>query len=233
MITLCSDFSDFYICDAAFMHILCLKSAFFGSALEEDIWVQREDGEICSVIARHGGRLYIASCGGDAEELAKFIKTIGFDEVFTEKSTADSLGLASVCEFNVLFKNAEGSTAPRDYIPSLKAIYDGLLLGSDSDISLPPFELFAPDLSHRLRHGSALAISDEFGAALAFRSPEGGIINGIAVEKARRFKGFGSRLLQDLLKGLNGDVLVCASEKNEHFYIKNGFILLGQAVIAR
>lgn len=233
MITLCSDFEDFYIRDAAFMHTLCLKSAFAGSALEEDMWVQREDGELCSVVARHGGRLYVSSVGGDIYELVKFIKTIGFDEVFTEKSTADSLGLAPVCEFNVLFKNAEGTFTPNSKVPSLKEIYGGLLLGVDADISLPPFEAFAPDLSHRLRHGSAVAVCEEFGAALAFCCPYGGLINGVAVEKSLRFNRLGSLLLNELLKVLNGDILVCADEKSTEFYIKNGFEKLGQAVIAR
>lgn len=233
MITLCSDFEGFYIRDAAFIHSLCLKSAFSGSVLEEDIWVQREDGKICSVIARQGGRLYIASTGGNREELSEFIKTVGFCEVFTEKTVAESLTLSPVCEFNVLCKKSHGNFVPDQAVVSLKEIYDGLSLGEDEDINLPTFENFAPDLSHRLRHGAAALVHEEFGTALAFCSPKGGIINGIAVDKSFRKKGLGSVLLNSLLEKLNGDILVCATDKSTDFYIKNGFAPLGQAVIAR
>ena len=233
MITLWSDFNELYFRDAAFMHLLCLASAFHGSALQEDSWVQTENGEVCSVIARHGGRLYVSSVGGDTEELLEFIKTVGFEEVFTSKETAAKMGLCILCEFGCLYKHSEGIFSPDLNHPPLKKIYDGLAQGEDSDISLPPFEDFAPDLSHRLRHGSAAAVCEEFGTALAFCCPKGGIINGIAVDRDRRFMGLGSSLLNTLCDRIGRDVFVCATDKSAEFYIKNGFEMLDTAVIAR
>ena len=233
MIKLCSDFPDFYMRDAAFMHILCLKAAFSDSALEEDMWVQMEDEEICSVIARQGGRIYISSRGGNTDELKDFINTIGFAEIFTESSTAERLGLVTENGFTVLLKNSvkESVFSPLDI--GIAPLYEGLRLGEDSDISLPAFEDFAADISHRLRHGAAVAVSDDRGAALAFVCEKGGIINGISVKKELRGKGFGSLMLQRLLSFCEGDILACTSQNNIDFYIKNGFDKVGTAVIAR
>ena len=106
-------------------------------------------------------------------------------------------------------------------------------MGFDSDIALIPFSDFAGDLSHRLRHGGAVAVTGEKGGAVAFLCNKGGIINGIAVDKAFRRQGIGSRLLFKVCSYIEGDVFVCASEQNTDFYLKNGFELTDTAVIAR
>ncbi len=233
MITLSSDFSDFYVRDAAFMHILCLKSAFSGSALEEDMWVQSAEGRSCSAIARCGGRLYIYSDGTNLLELATFIRTVGFCEIFTSRKSAENMGFKILKEFEVLLRKSETKIKDLSFCFSLKNLYEGLKLGEDFDISLPSFEDFAPDISHRLRHGGAVALLKDFGAALAFSCPQGGIINGISVKKSLREKGFGSKLLNELTDALSGDIFVCADKAVSDFYIKNGFEPIGQAVIAR
>lgn len=232
MITLSNDFGRFYMPKITLMNILCLKSAFGGSALQEDMWVQNDDG-ISAVIARNGGRLYICSDGRNIEEIAEFINIIGYGEVFTEKDTAEVLGLTVTKEFNVLHKRCKKSADFAPLAVSLKSVYEGLNMGTDSDIALAPFPDFAPDLSHRLRHGGAATVADERGAAMAFLCPAGGIINGIAVDKAYRGQGIGSRLLFKICSYIEGDVFVCTSDENKEFYIKNGFSLIEKAVIAR
>ena len=90
--------------------------------------------------------------------------------------------LNNFCEFTVLKKGAKKTNLPKTDI-SLSALYTALKQGEDGDIELPVFDVFAPDLSHRLRHGGAVAELTEFGAAVAFTCEYGGIINGIAVKK--------------------------------------------------
>lgn len=232
MIILSSDFSHVYVRDAAFMHILCLKSAFFGSALEEDMWIQTENDRICGVIARFGGRLYIWQDGTDPEEISVFMNTVGFCEIFTSYETALQLGLTIQDSFDTLVKKADGKNIETCEI-SLKALYDALIAGDDGGIDLPSFEIFAPDFSHRLRHNAAAATAESYGAAIAFCCNNGGIINGIVVDKSKRGQGLGSMLLNKLLKNLCGDVFVCSGKENTEFYVKNGFELIGKAVIAR
>lgn len=216
----------------AFMQTACLKTAFEGSALSPDIWVQTVDGKTTAVISKWGGRLYISAKGADFEELKEFIFVIGFGDIFTEKATALSLGLDVTEEFSVLSKKCE-KRAKAIAIPSLSGLYGGLKEGEDGDISLPSFDDFAADVSHRLRHGGGVAVLEEYGAALGFCSEAGGIINGISVKKEYRGQGFGAKMLNRLCAAIGGEIFVATSSNTAKFYIKNGFSAFGTAVIIR
>lgn len=231
MITLSNSLEGFYAKKVSLAHILCLKSAFDGSKLESELWLQKENNNIHSAIARHGGRLYITSDGYCPEELKDFINVIGCAEIFTEKSTAKALGLEIKEEFGVLYMSKSGEPMPFSSNTSLSALYSSLSSGADGDIFLPSFEAFAPDVSHRIRHSAAVALAEEFGGALAFKSENSAVINGIAVKKDERQKGFGSLLLNRLISHLHGDIFACTSDKNNNFYIKNGFAFIDTAVI--
>ncbi len=232
MITLSTDFSEIYRPDAALMPILCLRAAFKGSTLEEDMWVQTEDGQVLGAVARNGGRLYLFTEKANAE-IGVFLKTIGFSEVFTAKENALKLGLSIEAEYSCFHKK---SVKTEIFLPSstgLAPLYKGLKFGEDSDIALPEFENFAADISHRLRHGAAAAVINNEGAALAFLCEKGAIVSGISVRPELRKNGAGSKLLSELLSLCEGDVLAYTSEINTRFYIKNGFTEIGKVVIAR
>ncbi|MBE6781312.1 MAG: hypothetical protein E7540_01110 [Ruminococcaceae bacterium] len=231
MITLSENLS-FYKKDIALAHIHSLKVAFGGTVLAPEIWVQTEENEVCSVLARFGGRIYIYSDKKNLGEIKEFINLIGFSEIFCDKEVALELDLKPKKEFSVLFLRAEQRQKQTEQV-SLSALYKGLKAGEDGDIVLPSFDEFAPDVSHRLRHGGAAAIVNEKGSALAFLSPYGGIINGISVENEKRGKGFGSSLLFELCELIGQDIFVCSGKKALEFYIKNGFSFLNNAVIAR
>lgn len=233
MIKLASDFEGFAPDKVSFAQILCLKSAFDGSVLEQDMWIQLNEDKITSVIAKNGGRLYICSDKPDVNELREFISVISPEEIFTEEGTSRLLRLDVIKSFSVMLlkRDAAAEKCRRD-VP-LKTIFEGLSLGSDVDVSLPPFEDFAVDFSHRLRHGAAVCVVRDFGAAIAFTYPSGAVINGISVAKDMRHKGQGSLLLKELLKQISGSVFACCSDKNKEFYIKNGFMEIDTAVIAR
>lgn len=212
----------------SFMQTACLHHGFKASPLAADIWI----GENL-VISRLGGRLNITDVENcDLDELKEFVSLVGFSEIFCEKQTALSLGFECFDEFAVLRKSSKKTKQAISH-PSLSCLYSALKKGGDGDISLPPFEIFAPDVSHRLRHGGALANAEDFGGILAFTCPFGGVISGISVEEEMRGKGYGSRLLNDLCDQIDGEIFVCTSQKNANFYIKNGFKLCDTAVIIR
>jgi hypothetical protein len=233
MIRLNKNLGEFYKSKVSLMNILCLKSAFSNSVLEEDIWTQEDQNGITAVIARNGGRLYIYSNGENISEIKQFINIIGFSEIFTEEDTAKRLGLSVIKEFNVLKKESTKTGEFDPYSLSLNSVYQGLKMGCDGDIALPPYADFAPDLSHRLRHGAAVAIAHQNSAATAFLCKRGGIISGISVSKDCRGQGLGSTTLNKLCSYIGGQVFVCANQQNKDFYIKNGFSVLEKAVIAR
>ena len=216
----------------SFMQTACLKTAFEGSALAPDIWVQTLGGKTTAVISKWGGRLYISAKGADFEELKEFILVLGFGDIFTEKATALSLGLDADEEFSVLSKKCE-KRATAIAIPSLLGLYGGLKEGEDGDITLPSFEDFAADVSHRLRHSGGVAILEEYGAALGFCCAFGGIVNGIAVKKEYRGQVFGAKMLNRLCAAIGGEIFVATSSDTAKFYIKNGFEETMSAVIVR
>ena len=210
----------------------CLVSAFGGSALCPEVWLQTENGRTTAVISRFGGRVNLTYIGGDKTEIKDFLNFIGYSEIFTEKGSALALGFDNFSSFTVLKKEtAKKKGLPE--IPGLKGLYNALSEGKDGDIFLPEFELFAADVSHRLRHGGGAAILEDFGAALCFCSESFGIINGIAVKKELRGKGLGGKLLNDICGYLDGDVFVCAKTDTAEFYIKNGFVPCDEAVLTR
>ncbi len=232
MISLLKNDALGYLPKISFMQTACLKEAFDGSALSPDIWVQGVSGRTSAVISRMGGRLNITADGADLDELKEFINVIGFSEIFTEKQTALDLGFRNFEDFTV-FKKVSNGTDTKTAEISLSALYNALKEGADGDIFLPPFEVFAPDVSHRLRHGGATAAVENFGGALAFTSEFGGIISGIAVKKEARGKGKGKKLLNDICQSIGGDIFACTRGKTAEFYIKNGFEPCGSAVLIR
>lgn len=228
-----TDKLSIYPSSAALMQIYCLKSAFDGSVLKADLWVQEKDDKITAVIGRSSGRIYIHAEDFGFEELKEFINTIGYSEIFCSKAVAISLRLNIQNTFVALCKKDCAKSVCENAVISTKELYNKLLLGKDGDISLPDFEYFAPDVSHRLRHFGAVAIANEHGATLAFCCKYGGVINGIAVDKKLRGCGEGSMLLSKTISAVGGDIFVCCNNKNKEFYIKNGFSETDEVVIAR
>lgn len=210
----------------------CLVSAFGGSALSPEVWVQTENEKVTAVISRFGGRVNLTYMGGDKTEIKDFLNVIGFSEIFTEKSSALALGFDNFSAFTVLKKE---TTKQKDFseIPSLKGLYNALLEGNDGDVSLPSFEDFAADVSHRLRHAGAVAVLEDFGAALCFCSENFGIINGISVKKGLRGRGLGGKLLKEVCGYLDGEVFALATDNTTEFYVKNGFEVCDTAVLIR
>ena len=121
MITLSENLS-FYKKDIALAHIHSLNVAFGGTVLAPEIWVQTEENEICSVLARFGGRIYIYSDKKNLGEIKEFINLIGFSEIFCDKEVALELDLKPKKEFSVLFLRAEQRQKQTEQV-SLSALY--------------------------------------------------------------------------------------------------------------
>lgn len=222
-----------YFPDPVFAHIACLYSAFSDSVLAPELWVQEEKGQTVGIIARQGGRCYLWSDGNCTDELVDFLEVIGRSEIFCSVDTAQRCGFEVLEPFFALHKKiGEKSGAPNTEV-SLSALYKGFSEGSDGDIDLPDFEIFAPDVSHRLRHGGASVHLSDRGAGLVFLFDGGGIINGISVPIKNRKSGAGSEILADLCRTAGGDVFAFAKENSLKFYEKNGFSVVYTAVITR
>lgn len=207
--------------------IYAQSNAFDGSALENDFWVQKSDENITAIISMDGGSMNVYCNNADYSELSEFISALRPSVVFTEYENAAPLGLKCDRVRNMLKSHTEKTSDEIDNF-TLKELYDGLDNGSDVDIHLPSFEVFAPDVSHRLRHSGAVAVVKEYGAALAFTYSGGAVMSGIALSKDYRGKGLGKKLLFELLSQTHGDFFVAANDINKEFYLRNGFVLEGR-----
>lgn len=210
----------------------CLICAFSGSPLAPEVWLQKEEDTVTAVISRFGGRVNLSYLGGNTDEIKEFLNVIGFSELFCEENTAKALGFENYDSFKVLKATTKKE---KDFISpvALNSLYEGLSFGADGEVALPPFEIFAPDVSHRLRHGGSVAIVENYGAALAFCGNRLNVINGIAIKQNLRGTGLGKKLLLELTRYLEGDVFALAAKDSANFYIKNGFLKTDTAVIIR
>ncbi len=212
--------------DMSLAKIYAQDKAFGNSSLENDFWVQSNGDKITAVISMDGGSMNIWCDSPDYKELREFISVLSPAVIFTEYENAEPLGIKCERIRNMLtFKTEKTAELSCDFI--LQELYDKLSLGSDVDIHLPSFEVFAPDVSHRLRHGGAVSTVSEYGAALAFLFDGGAVMSGIALSPEYRGKGLGKTLLLSLLSAIDGDFFVAANDINKNFYLKNGFTLKG------
>lgn len=208
--------------------ILSQYKAFGKTNISPDFWIQEKDGEITAVISLYGSEITLYCKRGNLDEIWDFIRVISPKTVFTEREN-----LISPCDTAIKHVFLKRLPPTENFVTTdipLKVIFDKLLLGRDGDVTLPCFEEFCGDISHRLRHGGAVAVVKDYGAALSFLYEGGGIISGISVDKSYRSKGFGSKLLIEICELSGGNVFACTDEKNKEFYIKNGFSYTGDVL---
>ncbi len=212
--------------------IYAQEKAFGGSPLQNNFWVQKIGEKISAVISEDHGSMNIYCDGADFDELREFISVIRPSVIFTEYENADPLGMKCDRVRNMLtYKSEKTSDDINEF--TLRELYDRLDSGSDVDIHLPDFETFAPDVSHRLRHGGAVAVTEEYGAALAFLYSGGAVMSGIALSPEYRGKGLGKALLGSLLSHIQGDFFVAANDTNKNFYLRNGFEVCGSVCFGK
>ncbi len=224
MITKITELPSLEVKTMSLARIYAQDNAFSGSVLENDFWIQKEDEKITAVISSDGGSMNVWCDGANFGELGEFISALGPSVIFTEYENAEPLSIKPDRVRNMLTKKVSFSPFEVEEF-SLRELYDGLDRGSDVDIHLPDFEVFAPDVSHRLRHNAARAVVKEYGAALAFTYFGGAVMSGIALSPECRAKGLGKALLSELLSRCDGDFFVAANDQNTKFYLRNGFEL--------
>ena len=177
-----------------------------------------------------GGTLHIDSFAKpDIEELKAFISVMGFSRVYCSYDLAEQLDLKKekiVIEL-ILVKSLFGKTETKEL--KLAEIYNALNK-SGGGLSMPAFEEFCVDFSHRLRHGGARYVGTEQGVAITTaETSQYALLGGIGV--LEKGKGKGSTLLSVLCEQLqseNKTVLTSTTPDTVPFYLKNGFKISGE-----
>ncbi len=200
-------------------------------------WCQYSGDEPLSVIMLFGGEAAV-SCGknADTDEIKNFLKSLGISECYCTEGLlcADASSVLekhTVMQFeNETHESIQGNIQTGINKPFEK-IYNILSSGADGDISLPAFEDWYVDFSHRVRHNAARYALSEASAAITTAEVEcNALIGGVATLPSKRRSGGGKSVLLRLCRGLESEgknVLVVSSDANIGFYKKCGFKAVG------
>lgn len=177
------------------------------------------------------GQLTVAGTPEDADEAAEFIATLGPGALLCPETVARSLGF-----------NGTGGPVLEKLLPDGKAVslgeppklgdISGLLLEAGMLNGPGAAEAFYLDLSHRLRHGVALAAGEYRNERLAgcgiisAMVGDEALLSALAVDERWWRQGIGSRLLHRLEAAIPGRKLWLLREEghNQEFYQSLGFL---------
>ncbi|MBR3593201.1 MAG: hypothetical protein IKL44_00860 [Clostridia bacterium] len=180
-----------------------------------------------TLICRVDGNMTIYGDDFDAEEIRKFISAVGAKTLSCSVSAAEKLGYPYK-KYTVM-RSSRGMAAPADFSPASDEVYRLLSEGTDGDIALPERDAFMADLSHRVRHGTAMAaVFKSAVCVVPFMTDYGALICGVATEKTARGSGFAGMCVSATVQKLARPTFVICSEGTIPFYKKFGFSEWGE-----
>ncbi len=221
MIKLVSRFTDEPIKDPNYIKIAASIKAYGTLKSFCTVW---QTG--ATLICKIDGHVTLYGDDFDSEEVKKFLGAIGAGGISCSVSAAEKLGFA-YRTVNVL-ECCKGIGAAVDFAPSTDEIYNILSLGTDGDIILPERTAFIADLSHRIRHGTALAATYKGTVCVAPYVIDGAaLICGVCAGE-NRGGGFAGVCVSAMVHRLARPTLVLCSDELVGFYKKFGFVKTGE-----
>ncbi len=196
-------------------------------------WVQSSNKSPTALICKQDDTVFVtATLEADFEELLEFLSVIGYSSLQTERDTASRLGLKGEVYALLEFTNPNPCYTPNFKEASVKKVYEILFSSQNKDITTTEFEGFYADLSHRIRHGTALAeITENASAAVASHIYKGSaVISGVATLKEKRGQELARITLTRLIKHLPQNIYT-ASKDAAQFYLKLGFKTIGEITV--
>ena len=175
----------------------------------------------------------------DFEELKDFIPMTGATRVLCGLNTSKKLGI-NVSDYGQIMEYNNSKELQKNLTfeinPSLRKVHE-LLTECESDTFTPPeFEPFYMDMSHRIRHGTAVSVGmceDEELVSCALCSAftqNNAILSAVAVHPKYRLKGLGHKTISELIAQLKQGKIYILREQNENkeFYESFGFVNCGE-----
>lgn len=184
-------------------------------------YYQTIDDQITAIMSIMDGNATLVGANSDHNEIIDFLKVIGANTVYFE----DELPLEIIESGFVVNKSVIPIEAKvKEY--NLSSIYDIM----STYFTLPDFDIWYPDMSHRIRHNGAVAISNKIGASIGLKGDNCALISGICIDRMKRKKGQGSQLLQELIDTLSSREIYGLVDINGpiEFYTKNGFSIVSE-----
>lgn len=179
------------------------------------------------------GALSLAGMPEDPGEAWAFARAVDAEVLFTPAAFPGDVCAELTASGQVLAKSLpESEAAPLPEPPRLQDIHR-LLHGAGMVGEFEPFYL---DLSHRIRHGAALALGEYRDGKLAgcgvvsAVTERAALLSALAVDEGYRRQGIGSALVRRIETLLPGRTLYLMREdnKNQTFYAGLGFCEVGR-----
>ncbi len=190
-------------------------------------WVDRESD---TVFCLADGVMMISGTVLHTEETKEFLRAVGPQAVLCAVRNAEALSLPVSDSGDVLKKQLKpGKEALLDpYAVNIREIF-GLL---EEAGMVEEFEPFYLDLSHKLRHEAALALTEYSGSELSgcalvsSISKKAAVLSALAVAPEFRRRGIGTNLVRRVEACFPGKTLYVfrEKEKNREFYQKLGYV---------
>lgn len=205
----------------------------YGSLPCVQTWVQDKNAVIQTV---DDSAVIFANTNADFDEIAEFLPFCGAKTVFTSYENAAKLRLNVMESGIILRKSRTTAHSPpsgitRQYYPDYSRIHSLLY---NCGFTLPNRDDFAADLSLRLRNDTARIFCNNNYTALCIvgcETAKSAIISAVAVSPDIRRHGLGSDVLTSACSSLENEqkqvYLYREIDKNEDFYLKNGFTEIG------
>ena len=217
MIKLLTRFEGGNIADPNYIKIAASIRAY---GLERPFLFAWKQGD--TLICRIDGNMTIYGDNFDPEEMRSFIAAVGAKTLTCSVAAAEML-CYEYKTYNVLISE-KGLSVPANFEPSCDEVYNLLKEGEDGDITLPERTAFIADLSHRMRHGTALAaIYKSAVCVVPFVADSGALICGVATEKGARGSGFAGMCVAGTVQKLARPTFTICSYELVPFYKKFGF----------
>ena len=189
-------------------------------------WLDTESDVVYCMV---DGLMLISGTVLHGKEAGEFLRAVGPQSILCAVRNAEELGIPAVDSGDLLkkqLKEGEERPVPQTEI-SIRELY-GLL--EDTGM-VEEFEPFYLDLSHKLRHGAALALTEHRGSSLAgcavisSISRNAVVLSALAVREDCRRQGIGSSLVRRAEQQFPGKTLYIFrdKEKNKEFYRELGY----------
>lgn len=200
------------------------------------VWIQWKNDLPTAWIAKLDETIFlVAEATAEFTELRNFFAAIGFESIQAEASVIRRLGYPVREVYSILRREQEGNLpASLSPPPNLRLVYDILFSEVNDALHQTPFDAWYVDLSHRIRHGTALVTLVEQ-AAVAVASHIVGdcaVISGVATLPDRRGRGLASAALEDAIRKCGvRNIFAAAKEETIPFYLNNRFAQVGELAI--
>lgn len=158
----------------------------------------------------------VTKADADVSEIAEFLSAVCVKSVLSDVA----LPLNNGTKLSAFSKNYEKAESIYNGFDFKRAYF--LLLHLDESLH---YDSWYVDLSHRLRHNGAVAISTDDGCVCAAKSGSQLLITGIAVSPDKRRGGIGKKLLDSAVSHSNADCVWALTDEAEakKFYLGCGF----------